>query len=262
MDFMAAINEEGATGLSPPLAVPVPPQVVGINDSVQACRVLKQMYLPEIERMRALAIAHIVTDEASQNEAITMAGQAKKLATAIEKKRKEVIEAPGEFVKTVNNFVKVFKDTLDEIDRKLKAGIQAHITRVQMQQREAQERARIEAAKTQRELDARAAALNAQREADARKAVANGEPVKPIEEEVLSPIVVAPVVPVQKVFRSETGSSVHLRKDWVWDILDISLIPGKYHIIDKVAVNQAVKSGIREIPGIRIYESVSAIIKA
>ncbi len=147
MDFMAAINEEGATGLSPPLAVPVPLQVIGINDSVQACRVLKQMYLPEIERMRALAIAHIVTDEASQNEAITMAGQAKKLATAIEKKRKEVIEAPGEFVKTVNNFVKVFKDTLDEIDRKLKVGIQAHITRVQMQQREAQERARIEAAK-------------------------------------------------------------------------------------------------------------------
>jgi hypothetical protein len=131
-----------------------------------------------------------------------------------------------------------------------------------MQQREAQERARIEAAKTQRELDARAAALNAQREADARKAVENGEPVKPIEEEVLPPIVVAPVVPVQKVFRSETGSSVHLRKDWVWDILDISLIPGKYHIIDKVAVNQAVKSGIREIPGIRIYESESAIIKA
>jgi len=29
-----------------------------------------------------------------------------------------------------------------------------------------------------------------------------------------------------------------------------------------VAVNQAVKSGIREIPGMRIYETESAIIKA
>jgi hypothetical protein len=173
MDFMAAVKEAEEI----PALVDVQLTVIGINDAGQACRVLKQMYLPEIERMKAQAMAHIVTNEASQNEAITMAGQAKKLAIAIEKKRKEVIETPGEFVRTVNNFVKVFRDTLDEIDRKLKAGIQAHMTRVQMQQREAQERARIEAEKIQRELDARAAALNAQREAEARKVAEKGEPV-------------------------------------------------------------------------------------
>jgi hypothetical protein len=44
--------------------------------------------------------------------------------------------------------------------------------------------------------------------------------------------------------------------------LDIRIIPGKYLIVDKITVNQAVKSGIREIPGIRIYETESAIIKA
>ena len=104
--------------------------------------------------------------------------------------------------------------------------------------------------------------LNAQREAEARKAAEKGEPAAPMEPEVTAPVVVAPVVPVQKVFRSETGSSVHLRKDWVWDVWDISLIPGKYLVVDKVAVNQAIKSGIREIPGIRIYETESAIIKA
>jgi hypothetical protein len=158
--------------------------------------------------------------------------------------------------------VKVFRDSLDEIEQKLKAGLQAHITKVQMEQRVSQELARIEAAKIQQQLNARAAALNAQREAEARKAVQNGEPAVPMEPEVTAPVVVAPVVPVQKVFRSETGSSVHLRKDWVWDILDISLIPAKYLVVDKVSVNQAVKSGIREIPGIRIYETESAIIKA
>jgi hypothetical protein len=258
MDFMAAVKEAEEV----PAAVHIPSVLIGYNDAEQACRVLRRMYLPEIERMKAQAMAHFVTDEASQNVAITMAGQAKKLATAIEKKRKEVIEAPGEFVKTVNNFVKVFRDSLDEIDRKLKAGIQAHMTKVQMEQREAQERARIEAEKIQREMDARAAALNAQRETEARKAAENGKPAAPMEPEVIAPVVVAPVVPVQKVFRSETGSSVHLRKDWAWDVLDISLIPGKYLIIDKIAVNQAVRSGIREIPGIRIYETESAIIKA
>jgi len=255
-DFMAAVNNPPAEASIPP------PAVIGINDPDQACRVLRRMYLPEIERMKAQAMAHVVTDEASQNEAITMAGQAKKLATAIEKKRKEVIEAPGEFVKTVNSFVKVFRDSLDDIDRKLKAGIQSHMIKIQMEQREAQERARIEAAKIQHELDLRAAELNAQREAEARKAAEKGEPAAPMEPEVTAPVVVAPVVPVQKVFRSETGSSVHLRKDWVWDILDISLIPGKYLVVDKVSVNQAIKSGIREIPGIRIYETESTVIKA
>ena len=108
MDFMAAVNEAEEV----PAAVHIPSVLIGYNDADQACRVLRRMYLPEIERMKAQAMAHVVTDEASQNEAITMAGQAKKLATAIEKKRKEVIEAPGEFVKTVNSFVKVFRDTL------------------------------------------------------------------------------------------------------------------------------------------------------
>ncbi len=257
MDFMAAVNKSEDM-----VACSSPPPTIGNFDPKQACRVLRRMYLPEIERMKAQAMAHVVTDDASQNVSITMAGQAKKLATAIEKKRKEIIEAPGEFVKTVNSFVKVFRDSLDEIDRKLKTGIQSHITKVQMEQREAQERARIEAAKIQHELDKRAAALNAQREAEAHKAFEKGEPAAPMEPEVIAPVVVAPVVPVQKVFRSETGSSVHLRKEWVWDILDISLIPGKYLVVDKVAVNQAVKSGIRDIPGMRIYETESAIIKA
>ena len=61
-------------------------------------------------------------------------------------------------MKTVNSFVKVFRDSLDDIDRKLKAGIQSHMIKIQMEQREAQERARIEAAKIQHELDLRAAA--------------------------------------------------------------------------------------------------------
>ena len=252
-DFMAAVN--GTAEI-----VPVEPEASNL-DVAQACRVLRRMYLPEIERMKAQAKAHVVTDEQSSNEAITMAGQAKKIASALEKERKRVIEKPGEFVKSVNNLAKAFKDSLDDIDRTLKNGIQKHLIKVQMEQREAQERARKAAAEVQRELDARAAELQSQREADARTAIAAGNTPEVIPD-VVAPIVEAAVVPVQKVFRSETGSSVHLRKDWVWDVLDISLVPGKYLVVDKVSINQAVKSGIREIPGVRIYEVETAVIKA
>ena len=73
---MAAVNEAEEAP-----AVHIPSVLIGYNDAGQACQVLRRTYLPEIERMKAQALAHAVTDEASQNMAITMAGQAKKLAT-------------------------------------------------------------------------------------------------------------------------------------------------------------------------------------
>ena len=91
MDFMAAVNEAEEV----PATVHIPSVLIGYNDADQACRVLRRMYLPEIERMKAQAMAHVVTDEASQNVAITMAGQAKKLATQSRKSAKRLSRRRG-----------------------------------------------------------------------------------------------------------------------------------------------------------------------
>ena len=237
MDFMAVARRDDHH-----LA---PPRDEAIGGSAEdACAMLRKTYLPEIERMKGQANAHVVCDDRSQGDAIAMAGQAKKLAIAIEKKRKEIIEKPGEFVKTVNAFVKSFRDNLDEIDRVLKSRIQTHMLKIKAEQVEAQERARVEAETLQAALDARAQKLQDE----------TGENIPAV-------VVPAPVIPAQTISRSETGSAAYLRKSVEWEVVDIAIVPSGYLVIDKVAINHAIRAGIREIPGIRIYETETTVIR-
>lgn len=246
LDFMAVAQGQEPEPITPVVIQDTQSIVYGM-DADKACRILKRIYLPEIDRMREQAAGHMVVDDATQAEAVTMAGQAKKLAVAIEKKRKEVIDKPYEFVSTVNRFVKAFKDNLDEVERILKSRISERILIVQAEQRK--EQARILA-------EQRAAQERARMEAEALAKLNPELAPEPIPE---VPIVTPPV---QNVFRSETGSSAHIRKEWVWEAITFSEIPHKYLQIDKVAINAAVKAGIRDIPGIRIYEMEKTVIRA
>lgn len=63
-----------------------------------------------------------------------------------------------------------------------------------------------------------------------------------------------PVVVEKKRVVSATGT-VGTRKQWTFDVLDLSKVPVEYLMIDKVKVNGAIKTGVREIPGINIFET-------
>lgn len=229
-DFMAVMKK--------PVEV-TEPQVVKANDPDQACRILRRMYMPEIERMKKMAAEMVITDEKSNDTAITMAGQVKKLAAVIDKKRKEVISDAYEFTKTINTFTKVFSTALEEISGKLNRDMKGYLLQVRMKQAEDQRKADAEAAKVQAEFNARAA-----------------------RNQVAAPVVTAAVIPTQQVFRSETGASVHLRKQWKWEVTEQMDIPRTYLVVDVVAVNKAVSAGIRDIPGFRIFEQETAVVRA
>lgn len=51
------------------------------------------------------------------------------------------------------------------------------------------------------------------------------------------------------------------RKTWVFTIEDEDKIPRDYLIPDQNAIRAAVRNGIREIPGVRIYEQESIVIR-
>ena len=53
----------------------------------------------------------------------------------------------------------------------------------------------------------------------------------------------APVVP-----------GVQFRDNWTFEIEDTSQIPAQYLMVDVRAIGAAVKRGVREIPGVRIYQ--------
>ena len=44
---------------------------------------------------------------------------------------------------------------------------------------------------------------------------------------------------------------------WKWEVIDLSLVPDEYKILDAAKVGKVVRAGLRSIPGIRIYPEES-----
>jgi vacuolar-type H+-ATPase subunit H len=61
-----------------------------------------------------------------------------------------------------------------------------------------------------------------------------------------------PPAPDTQVRTDEGVTSV--RKVWVHDLVDIKQLPDEFKTIDNVAVKKAIDSGVREIPGLKIYQ--------
>ena len=54
--------------------------------------------------------------------------------------------------------------------------------------------------------------------------------------------------------KAEVATSTTTVKRWVWEIVDEKEIPREYLQVSSTAVNAAVRDGVREIPGIKIYQ--------
>ena len=50
------------------------------------------------------------------------------------------------------------------------------------------------------------------------------------------------------------------RKVWNWEIVDFSKVPDIYKEINRVAINQAIRNGVREISGLNIFQEESLSI--
>ncbi len=74
--------------------------------------------------------------------------------------------------------------------------------------------------------------------------------IKPVKEE--EPITIAPVV--NKIGNMQTV------KRWTFEIIDFSKVPDDYKSLNNTEVNGAIRSGIRDIPGLKIYQEESLSI--
>ena len=63
--------------------------------------------------------------------------------------------------------------------------------------------------------------------------------------------------PVEAVVPLNVELGVKVRKTWKAEITDETKIPREYLTPDTVKINQAVQSGARDIPGVRIYQDIS-----
>jgi len=272
MNFAAAMGEQEEAHEVQQAAELMP---VGPVLSLEAVKPQFSEYLAQVQQMKRDAAEVVIIGDDTLKFAVALGGQAKKIVKVLDAKKKEVTAEAGDFVKSVNGFVKMFTDDLGAIELSLKKKIGDYQYKVELERRE-QERKAKEAAealqeklreeaeeanrkareeamrKAEEEAKARAAS---QTEIDAAKAKAE-EAARKIEIE--APTVMAPVIPVQqKAVHTETGTSSYQVKTWKAEVMDAEIVPREFCSPDMKKINDAVKMGRRIIDGVRIYEEVS-----
>jgi len=209
-------------------------------------------YLKRIDEMAADANALEVEGEESLKIAVSLGGEAKKIAKAVDKKRREVIESPSEFVKSVNGFCRQFTDSLNKIEAVLKRKISNYQYQQELERRKREEIARKATKELQEKLKREVEEANRK----AKDADASAEEIK-------APVVQEPILPKETgVIRTETGTSAHQRKVWKAEITDDNLVPREYCIPDIKKINEAVRMGVREITGVRIFEETMTVFRS
>lgn len=196
-------------------------------------------YREQIANMVKEAMALTVDNDESNAIAVELGTQAKKLNKTIEAKKKRIIEQPNDFIKAIRNFCKMFQDQLAKVESTVKQKITIYQTNRELERRKAEEEARKAAKELQRKID--------------KEAKKTG---------VEAPQIEAPVIPEPpKVTRTDSGTS-HIRKEWTFEITEPWSVPREYMKIDEQAIRKAIKAGIREIAGVRIYQETKTVFRS
>lgn len=218
-------------------------------------------YLTPINDMVCEAEKLVVNNEQTNETATFLGTSAKQILKKIEDERMYYVGEPNNYVKSVNAFVKIFTDKLKHVETLMKEKIAAYRAIQEQNRKEAELALQKATAELQKKLD-----LEAKE--------------KGIEPTTL----ITPSLPKQPpVTRTETGSS-YGRKVWTFEIiepryirqivsdLEIYLNKGdnidhlqesisklktvsRYLVFSEKEIRDAIQAGVREIPGVRIYQA-------
>jgi len=231
VDFNA-VNQEGEA--------PAPQQERELD--LQAVKNELSVYDPQIEEMRAKAESVQVQDTETMEQASELAAQTRQIKKAIESARKRYVENPNQFVKNVNSIAKKYTNKFDEMERGLKKKIAAYQDELERKRKE-EERRRQEEERKRRE---------AEEQAKAKGEEPQPEPAPQEEPE--------PQPEPPRSVQTDYGKTF-TKKVWTFEVQDESQVPREYLVVDQKKIRQAVKDGVREIPGVSIYQETQTNIR-
>jgi len=160
------------------------------------------------------------------------------------------------------------KEAADELRRKLQAEAdEINRKAAEAARKRADEESRIKREKEETEARERGA-KKAELEALAKKAEQERfEAIRKAEEEaaknaIVAPTVIDPVVQeTANITRTETGSAAFSKKPWIFEIKNESAVPREYLSVDEKKIRDAIRMGIREILGVRIYQETQVNLR-
>jgi hypothetical protein len=256
----------------------IPIQVI----SIELAKVKLNQHLQKVDEMFTQAKGLTVDSDISNEEAVALGTSAKSLFKKIEELRKSLISEPQEYVDQINAIAKMLTEKLDTTSKGKETVVSL------MKQKITQYSAFVEQQRREAELAAQKATQEAQKKLDERAKETGTTPVKlpdpiiPKKDtitrtqtgsayaqkrwtfEIIEPHYQKQLITNLKIqwdkFLKELNAMVG-DKDFPFPIISITdsienlknIAP--YLTISDTEIRNAIKAGVREIPGIRIFES-------
>jgi hypothetical protein len=195
-------------------------------------------YLENIKNLVTKAENFEITQDKHLTTATEMMLQSKNLIKKIDTVRLEIVAKPKEFAKKIDGFAKKYKDQLEKIGKTLQPKLNAFEYQKELQRRKKQKEIEDKMAKQQAEMD---------KEAKDAKV----EPVK------LPPA----IVPKETTTVKTDMGSAKGKMVWTFQVEEPGKVPREYLVIDRKLVQRAIDGGLREIPGINIYETAQVDVR-
>lgn len=152
---------------------------------------------------------------------------------------------------------------VDALETAIKRGIS--VWRAKEAERIAEEQRKIDEENQRRAREAEAERQKRERETLAQAEEAGFTPEESAElanlEAAAVPAPILSAVPVQEKTVSTPGGSVGARLIWKFETVNIRTVPDQYLQINEPAVNRAIREGVREIPGLRIYQEETLAVR-
>lgn len=258
-----ALNEDNKSEQSEQQAQLLPVK----HDPLDPAPLLKlfDRFHAEIDVMELKASQHEVKDQQSNNAAVEMSLQTKNISQAMEKKRKEVKEPYLKVTSVLDNKVKTLNDRLENIQLGLNNKIRPYLQEQErirlVKESEARRKAAEEQALIRKQLEEEARQRAEAEQARLDKELGDKAPV--VEPEpVIVPEVVAPVESETKTTTQTGMAKLDTQTDW--EIINFKELPDiifekrKEEIKKAISpqINAMIKTGITNIPGVRIFETV------
>lgn len=193
----------------------------------------------EVNYIELQAQMLVVKDEKTLKEATEFLGKVAKAKKQLEERRQFFVKPLNEQIKRINELFKRMTLPLENAESIVKNAILKYREAVEKARREEEERLKKQWEKEQKKLE--------------KKAQKEGIPLPP-------PVPPPTLQPQEKTVETDTAQ-VTARLVWDFEIVDETKIPREFLMPNEKAIRAAIKAGVRNIPGIRIFQREELAVK-
>lgn len=193
-----------------------------------------------------------------------MAKEVKKFEKQVEDRRKEIVTPHNDYVKRVKAFTDALVSPIENAIAHSKREFLAWNKKLEQQRIEAQKK--LDEERRRKEEEARAQLAQQKEEAEMASAFMpeNEQAAIAVSHQVQEQVIEKQIAMETKAEQKTINQMVvkGVRKNWTFQIEDEVSVPREFLVVDEKKIRAAVREGVREIPGVRIFEEESMAIRS